>query len=325
MQGRIVKGIAGFYYVDTEDGIFECRAKGIFRNQKVKPLVGDLVELEVLSQEEKEGSVISILPRKSELIRPAVANVDQALVIFALSRPTPNLPLLDRFLIMMKQKEIPTIICFNKSDMVSEEEREHFRQIYRDCGSKILFISAKKWKQAATYTIIYLASWLTYTRLVPLTTGAINFILLGCSGMLSRFLPGIAMGGYLVSTTTVSEFTAAMLRMRLSEKIIIPLSVMFRFFPTVMDEAASINAAMKMRGIHIGGRNAGKMLEYRLVPLMTCCVKIGEELSAAALTRGLGGEVRRTNICKIGFHIQDYLLFVVCMIPYAVWIMGRVL
>ena len=144
MQGRIVKGIAGFYYVDTEDGIFECRAKGIFRNQKVKPLVGDLVELEVLSQEEKEGSVISILPRKSELIRPAVANVDQALVIFALSRPTPNLPLLDRFLIMMKQKEIPTIICFNKSDMVSEEEREHFRQIYQDCGSKILFISAKK-------------------------------------------------------------------------------------------------------------------------------------------------------------------------------------
>mgnify|MGYP000330788673 CR=1 FL=1 len=144
MQGRIVKGIAGFYYVDTEDGILECRAKGIFRNQKVKPLVGDLVELEVLSQEEKEGSVISILPRKSELIRPAVANVDQALVIFALSRPTPNLPLLDRFLIMMKQKAIPTIICFNKSDMVSEEEREHFRQIYRDCGSKLLFISAKK-------------------------------------------------------------------------------------------------------------------------------------------------------------------------------------
>ena len=143
--------------------------------------------------------------------------------------------------------------------------------------------------------------------------------------VLSRFLPGIAMGGYLVSTTTVSEFTAAMLRLHLSEKIIIPLSVMFRFFPTVMDEAASINAAMRMRGIYMGGKNVGKMLEYRLVPLMTCCVKIGEELSAAALTRGLGGEVKRTNICKIGFHIQDYLLFVVCLIPYAVWIMGRVL
>ena len=116
-----------------------------------------------------------------------------------------------------------------------------------------------------------------------------------------------------------------MLRLHLSEKIIIPLSVMFRFFPTVMDEAASINAAMRMRGIYMGGKNVGKMLEYRLVPLMTCCVKIGEDLSAAALTRGLGGEVKRTNICKIGFHIQDYLLFVVCLIPYAVWIMGRVL
>ena len=189
----------------------------------------------------------------------------------------------------------------------------------------VLMLSAKKWKGAATYLLVYLLSWLTYTQLVPLTKGAVNFILLGCSGMLSRFLPGIAMGCYLVSTTTVSEFTAAMLRLHLSEKIIIPLSVMFRFFPTVMDEAVSINAAMRMRGIYMGGKNVGKMLEYRLVPLMTCCVKIGEELSAAALTRGLGGEVKRTNICKIGFHIQDYLLFVVCLIPYAVWIMGRVL
>ena len=92
---------------------------------------------------------------------------------------------------------------------------------------------------------------------------------------------------------------AMMLRMHLSEKIIIPLSVMFRFFPTVMDEAASIHAAMRMRDIRFGGRNAAKMLEYRMIPLMTCCVKIGEELSAAALTRGLGGKAKRTNICKI--------------------------
>lgn len=189
----------------------------------------------------------------------------------------------------------------------------------------VLFISAKKWKQAATYLIVYLVSWLIYTHIVPLTAGAVNFILLGCSGMLSRFLPGIAIGSYLVSTTTVSEFTAAMFRLHLSEKIIIPLSVMFRFFPTVTDEAASINAAMKMRGIHIGGRNAGKMLEYRLVPLMTCCVKIGEELSAAALTRGLGGKVRRTNICKIGFHVQDYILFAICLLPYVLWIIEVVL
>ena len=145
MQGKIIKGIAGFYYVYAEDGnTYECRAKGIFRKDKRKPLVGDNVDITVLDEKELEGSVTGIHKRRNSLIRPAVANVDQALVIFALSRPTPNLPLLDRFLIMMKQKEIPTIICFNKSDMVSEEEREHFRQIYRDCGSKLLFISAKK-------------------------------------------------------------------------------------------------------------------------------------------------------------------------------------
>ena len=144
MQGRIVKGIAGFYYVDTEDGIFECRAKGIFRNQKVKPLVGDLVELEVLSQEEKEGSVISILPRKSELIRPAVANVDQALVIFAMTKPEPNYNLLDRFLVMMRRQGLDCIICFNKRDIADKEERAGIRSIYENSGCTVLFASAVK-------------------------------------------------------------------------------------------------------------------------------------------------------------------------------------
>lgn len=125
----------------------------------------------------------------------------------------------------------------------------------------VLMLSAKKWKGAATYLLVYLLSWLIYTQLVPLTKGAVNFILLGCSGMLSRFLPGIAMGGYLVSTTTVSEFTAAMLRLHLSEKIIIPLSVMFRFFPTVMDEGSlhqCRNAdAGNLHGRKECGKNAG--------------------------------------------------------------------
>ncbi len=115
---------------------------------------------------------------------------------------------------------------------------------------------------------------------------------------------------------TVSEFTAAMLRIHVSEKIIIPLSVMFRFFPTVLDEFHSINTAMKMRGIQFGRVGITKMIEYRLVSLMTCYAKIGEELSAAALTRGLGGDAKRTNICKIGFHLQDYLVVPLCLIPY---------
>lgn len=131
MQGKIIKGIGGFYYVDAagaDGGVYECRARGIFRKEKRKPLVGDDVEIEVISQEEKTGNLIDILPRRSELIRPAVANVDQALVIFASIRPAPNFNLLDRFLLMMRRQDIPTVICFNKKDLVSPEELENYRK-----------------------------------------------------------------------------------------------------------------------------------------------------------------------------------------------------
>ena len=121
MQGKIIKGIAGFYYVDVaESGVYECKAKGIFRKEKKKPLVGDNVEIEVLDEKEKTGNLIQILPRKNELIRPAAANVDQALVIFAVRQPDPNYQLLDRFLITMEQQEIPSIICFNKKDLAEQ-------------------------------------------------------------------------------------------------------------------------------------------------------------------------------------------------------------
>ena len=105
MQGKIVKGIAGFYYVHVvESGVYECKAKGIFRKDGVKPLVGDNVEIEVLDEEEKKGNIREILTRKNELIRPAVANIDQALVVFAVTKPKPHFNLLDRFLVMMEQK-----------------------------------------------------------------------------------------------------------------------------------------------------------------------------------------------------------------------------
>lgn len=125
-------------------GIYECKAKGVFRNQKLKPLVGDEVEIEVLSGEEKTGNLVEILPRRNELIRPAVANVDQALVIFAAAKPKPNLSLLDRFLIMMDRQGIDTIICFNKKDEVSEEELVRLQQIYESCGSRLLFTCARQ-------------------------------------------------------------------------------------------------------------------------------------------------------------------------------------
>lgn len=145
MQGKIIKGIAGFYYVHVAgSGIYECKAKGIFRKENRKPLVGDNVEIEVLDERDREGSLVGILPRKNELIRPAVANVDQALVVFAAARPDPHLNLLDRFLVMMERKGIPAILCFNKTDIAGDPRIRELAQTYRDCGCRILFTSAKK-------------------------------------------------------------------------------------------------------------------------------------------------------------------------------------
>lgn len=122
MQGKIIRGIGGFYYVDTDlPGVVECKAKGIFRNKKVKPLVGDNVEVKILDREKMLGSIEKILPRKNSIIRPAVANVDQAVVIFSASVPKPNLNLLDRFLLMMQTQGIATVICFNKKDDADEK------------------------------------------------------------------------------------------------------------------------------------------------------------------------------------------------------------
>lgn len=143
MTGKIVKGIAGFYYVHVEGkGIYECRAKGIFRNVHIKPLVGDDVRMDVLNEQEKKGNVTEILPRKNALIRPAVANIDQALVIFAIVKPNPNFNLLDRFLIQMERQKLPSIICFNKQDIASEEEKAALCKAYETCGYKVLFVSA---------------------------------------------------------------------------------------------------------------------------------------------------------------------------------------
>ena len=143
MQGKIIKGIAGFYYVHVvESGLYECKAKGVFRKEKIKPLVGDMVEIDVLDESEKKGNIVDILPRKNELIRPAVANIDQALVVFAVTKPKPHFNLLDRFLIMMESKDIPVILCFNKKDIATEPEIQKLKDIYETCGYQMVFTSA---------------------------------------------------------------------------------------------------------------------------------------------------------------------------------------
>ena len=136
MQGKIIRGIAGFYYVHVQNmGVIECKAKGIFRNKKVKPLVGDNVKLEII--DEKAGNIIEILPRKNSIIRPAVANVDQAVVIFAASYPKPNLNLLDRFLLIMQTQNVQTVICINKIDDSDYYEIEKIADNYAKSGCDV--------------------------------------------------------------------------------------------------------------------------------------------------------------------------------------------
>ena len=106
-------------------------------------MVGDRVEIAVIDEEKRTGNVEAILPRKNELIRPAVSNIGMALVIFAAAKPDPNLNLLDRFLCMMEYQQVPVTICFNKCDLVDEAKRKRLSAIYKAAGYPILFVSAK--------------------------------------------------------------------------------------------------------------------------------------------------------------------------------------
>ncbi len=144
MRGRIIRGIAGFYYVLTADGeTYACRARGIFRKNGMKPLVGDEVEFSVTDPKDMEGSVDEILPRKSELLRPAVANVDQALLLFAVKSPDPNFQLMDRFLIQMKSRGLSVLICFNKTDLAEPSDIEALREYTAQTACRSLFLCAK--------------------------------------------------------------------------------------------------------------------------------------------------------------------------------------
>lgn len=145
-SGRIIKGIAGFYYVYTVGGtLYECKAKGSFRKEGTKPLVGDYVTIAIVDEEKKKGNIEQIHPRNNELIRPNVANIDQAVVIFAITDPEPNFFLLDTFLARMEYKEIDTVLCFNKCDLDEDGHlREKILTDYGQSGYRILFTSVKE-------------------------------------------------------------------------------------------------------------------------------------------------------------------------------------
>ena len=145
MTGKIIKGIAGFYYVYGEDGIlYECKAKGAFRKDGIKPLVGDNVDISILDKDNHRGNLDEILTRESELLRPAVANVNQVLVMFAAAKPAPNYNLLDRFLIRMELENVPVLIGFNKCDLVDGTTEKEMEEVYTSAGYRVCFFSVKE-------------------------------------------------------------------------------------------------------------------------------------------------------------------------------------
>ena len=136
-QGRITKALSGFYYVQTETGLVECRARGKFRKDGMQsPLVGDLVEI---SMEGKKGMVETILPRRNSFIRPAVANLDMLVLLASESIPVTEPFLVDRITAIAGNQNVPVLICVNKCDLVSTE---HLSGIYRRAGYEVLSTSA---------------------------------------------------------------------------------------------------------------------------------------------------------------------------------------
>ncbi len=129
---------------DAQNHVYECRAKGVFRNQDIKPLVGDNVIFDVLDEENATGNIRSVLPRVSELARPAAANVDQALVLFACRDPRPTWQLLDRYLITLAESGLPSLIGLNKADLAEDtDDLASHEADYRDAGYQVFRICAR--------------------------------------------------------------------------------------------------------------------------------------------------------------------------------------
>ena len=142
MEGLIVKGIGGFYYVDTGSDIIEAKGRGIFKKDGITLAVGDRVELEIIDEAEKKGVINSIYPRKNQFIRPPIVNVDTFVVVFAASKPKPNLVLVDKFLVMAEMNDVEAVICINKSDLASQDALAEYKAIYEGIYP-VIAVSAK--------------------------------------------------------------------------------------------------------------------------------------------------------------------------------------
>lgn len=142
LKGTIIKGIGGFYYVDTEEGIIECRARGKFRKNEILPMVGDRVVVE--TTDNIQGSVKEIEERLNFLIRPAVSNIDMLLIVAAISNPVPDTALIDKMLVIAEQKGIKGALCINKTDLDTIGDAQRIKECYENAGYKVFVTSAEK-------------------------------------------------------------------------------------------------------------------------------------------------------------------------------------
>ena len=143
LTGTIVKGIGGFYYVKTAEGLIECRARGRFRKEGESPMVGDLVRIKRTTEEEKKGSVDEILPRKNAFIRPPVANIDQMVVTISVKHPESSLLLADQLTVTAEAAGVLPVICINKQDL-DEKRAADIQNIYQTTGYTVILTSAKE-------------------------------------------------------------------------------------------------------------------------------------------------------------------------------------
>jgi ribosome biogenesis GTPase len=133
-HGIIFKGIGGFYYVKYNQSMYECKARGKFKNQNKSPMVGDFVEISILDEIEKKGMIEELLPRNTELLRPSVANVNQAIIVFSVKDPMPNITLLDKMLVLAENAGLDIVICFNKGDLDAKLDFESVSENYKKAG-----------------------------------------------------------------------------------------------------------------------------------------------------------------------------------------------
>ena len=188
----------------------------------------------------------------------------------------------------------------------------------------VLLILEKKYSSALRFFLAYgIALVLLLFFISENSEGIIASLLIGYCGIVVQFMPALITAWYVIRTTKIGEFMSCMQKMHIPDGIAVSLAVVMRFFPTIKEEYSSINDAMRMRGVMLGGGNVLRMFEFRMIPLLFSCVNIGEELSAAAITRGLGGEVKRSSVIELKLGLADYLLMAFLTAATVIFVMYK--